>query len=205
MSLIEQGDSPWKNQISVQPEPSAVIHPNSEFQQETPTLTEETDKRTSSEEESGSDSRSELDSDPDFGSDYPSESSSETDILLRCLRKIICLRVERIVAPKLNYLKEPDSYLSSKEKQIAKANNIFNTLLSNAKFEKKSRLKMIRNKLLQKSSLTNEVDCITFRGRLVSAFFVMLRDGKQGGGGQWYLVKGCNVTIKIIKAFFILL
>ena len=50
MSLIEQVDIPWENQISVQPEPSAVIQPNSGFQQEALTLTEETDKRTSSEE-----------------------------------------------------------------------------------------------------------------------------------------------------------
>ena len=38
----------------------------------------------------------------------------------------------------------------------------------------------------------------------VSAFFVMSRDGKQGGeGGQWYFMKGRNVTAKkIIKSFF---
>ena len=69
MSLIEQGDSTWKNQIPVQPEPCAVIHPNSGSQQETHTLTEKTDKRISSEEESGSDSRSKSDSNPHFGSD----------------------------------------------------------------------------------------------------------------------------------------
>ena len=63
MSLIEQVDIPWENQISVQPEPSAVIQPNSGSQQETLTLPEETDKGTSSEEESCSDSGSESDSD----------------------------------------------------------------------------------------------------------------------------------------------
>ena len=37
---------------------------------------------------------------------------------------------------------------------------------------------------------------------LVSAFFVMLRDGKQGG--EWYFVKGCNVMVKKNhKAFFL--
>ena len=63
MSLIEQVDIPWENQISVQPEPSAVIQPNSGFQQEALTLTDETDKGTSSEEKSCSDSGSEPDSD----------------------------------------------------------------------------------------------------------------------------------------------
>ena len=34
------------------------------------------------------------------------------------------------------------------------------------------------------------------------AFFVMLRDGKQGAEG-WYIMKGCNVTVKKNhKAFF---
>ena len=37
-------------------------------------------------------------------------------------------------------------------------------------------------------------------GGLVLAFFVMLRYGKQGG--EWYFMKGCNVTVKkIIKPF----
>ena len=45
MSLIEQGDIlHWVNQISVQPEPSSVIHPNGGSQLDTSTLTEETDK-----------------------------------------------------------------------------------------------------------------------------------------------------------------
>ena len=38
-------------------------------------------------------------------------------------------------------------------------------------------------------------------GGWVSAFFVMLRDGKQGGGER-YLMKGRNITVKkIIKPF----
>ena len=41
-------------------------------------------------------------------------------------------------------------------------------------------------------------------GGLVSAFFVMLRDGKPGG--EWYFMKGHNVTVKkIINPFFVLL
>ena len=45
MSLIEQGDIlHWVNQISVQPEPSSVIHPNGGSQLGTSTLTEETEK-----------------------------------------------------------------------------------------------------------------------------------------------------------------
>ena len=42
------------------------------------------------------------------------------------------------------------------------------------------------------------------RGGWVSTFFVMLCDGKQGG--EWYFMKGSNVTVKkIIKPFFVLL
>ena len=88
MSLIEQGDTPHRvNQISVQPEPSAVIHPNGGFQLDTPTLTEETDKGTSFEEESGSNSGSEPDSDLRSGSDSRSESPSEPSII----GEILCL------------------------------------------------------------------------------------------------------------------
>ena len=48
MSLIEQGDIPHRvNQVSVQPEPSPVIHPNKGSQLDTPTLTEKTDKEKS--------------------------------------------------------------------------------------------------------------------------------------------------------------
>ena len=41
----------------------------------------------------------------------------------------------------------------------------------------------------------------------VSAFFVMSRDGKQGGGGgQWYFMKGRNVTAeKSLSLFSVLL
>ena len=39
----------------------------------------------------------------------------------------------------------------------------------------------------------------------VSGFFVMLRDRKQGGGSEGYLMKGHNVTIKKIKKPFFLL
>ena len=42
------------------------------------------------------------------------------------------------------------------------------------------------------------------RGGLISALFLMLRDGKEGG--EWYLMKGCNVKMKtVIKAFFVLM
>ena len=68
------------NQISVQPEPSAATHPNGRSQLDTPTLTEETDKGTSSEEESGSDYDSESDSDLHSGSNSRSKSPSEPDI-----------------------------------------------------------------------------------------------------------------------------
>ena len=48
ISLIEQGDMPHRmNQISVQPEPFAKIHPNGGSQLDTHTLTEETDKEKS--------------------------------------------------------------------------------------------------------------------------------------------------------------
>ena len=79
-------------------------------------MTEETDKRTSFEEESGSDSRSESGSDPYSGSDFWSESSSELDIPLPSLRKMTCLRVQRIVAPKMTYLNKADSHLPMKQK-----------------------------------------------------------------------------------------
>ena len=37
----------------------------------------------------------------------------------------------------------------------------------------------------------------------VSAFFVMSRDGKEGGeGGQWYFMKGRNVTAKKSLSLF---
>ena len=82
MSLIEQGDTSHRmNQSSVQPEPSAVIYLNGGSQLDTPTLTEETDKRTFSEEASGSDSGSEPDPNSLSGSDSRSESPSESDIL----------------------------------------------------------------------------------------------------------------------------
>ena len=67
---------------------------------------------------------------------------------LFCLRKITCLRIKRIVAPKKTSLMEPDFNLPLKEKHIAKKNNISNTLLSKAKSEKKNRLKIIRSVLL---------------------------------------------------------
>ena len=118
-----------------------MIHPNGGSQQETSTLTEETDKRTSSEEESGSDSGSESDSDLHSGSESRSESPSESDIPLPCLRKRTCVRVERIVAPKKTSLKEPDSNLPLKEKQIIKKKNISNTSLSNAKSEQEKQIK----------------------------------------------------------------
>ena len=81
MSLIEQGDTPNRgNQISVQPEPSAMIHLSGGSQLDTPTLTEETDKGTFSE-DFGSDSVSESYSDSLSGSDSWSESPSGSDIL----------------------------------------------------------------------------------------------------------------------------
>ena len=116
-----------------------MIHPNGGSQQETSTLTEETDKRTSSEEESGSDSGSESDSDLHSGSESRSESPSESDITLPCLRRRTCVRVKRIVAPKKT--KEPDSILPLKEKKIIKKKNISNTPLSNAKSEKEKQIK----------------------------------------------------------------
>ena len=58
-----------------------MFHFNGESQLDTPTLTEETDKGTFSEEEPGSDSGSESDSDSLSGSDSRSESPSEPDIL----------------------------------------------------------------------------------------------------------------------------
>ena len=43
-------------------------------------------------------------------------------------------------------------------------------------------------------------------GKYVPAFFMMLRDGKQGwrggGGGEWYFMKGRNVTVNNHKAVF---
>ena len=42
---------------------------------------------------------------------------------------------------------------------------------------------------------------ITHRGWWVSAFFVLLREGKLWG--EWYLMKGCHVTFKKIKRFFL--
>ena len=94
MSLIEQGDTPHQvNQILVQPEPSAVTHPNGRSQLDTPTLLEETDK----------------------GSlvQIPAQSQTQIQILaltpsqnllnplfvweiLPCLCNTTCLRVERI-------------------------------------------------------------------------------------------------------------
>ena len=62
------------NQISVQPEPTAVIHLIGGYQLDTPILMEETDKSTSYKEESGSDSGSESDLDSHSGSDSRSES-----------------------------------------------------------------------------------------------------------------------------------
>ena len=64
----------------MQTEPSAVIHSNGGSQLNTPTLTEETNKKTSSEEESGSHSGSESDSDSHSGPDSQLESPSEHDI-----------------------------------------------------------------------------------------------------------------------------
>ena len=69
------------NQISVQPEPTAVIHLIGGYQLDTPILMEETDKSTSYKEESGSDSGSESDLDLHSGSDSRSESLPEPDIL----------------------------------------------------------------------------------------------------------------------------
>ena len=84
----------------MQPESSALIHPNGGSQLDKPTLTEKTDKGTYSEEESGSDSGSESDSDSHSGSAFLSESPSEPDILwenpLSYLREITDLRVERV-------------------------------------------------------------------------------------------------------------
>ena len=68
------------NQISVQPEPSAATHPNGRFQLDTPTLTKETDRGTSSEEEFASDYDSESESDSHSGSNSRSKSPSEPDI-----------------------------------------------------------------------------------------------------------------------------
>ena len=45
------------------------------------------------------------------------------------------------VTPKKTSLKEPDSNLPSKEKQITKEKNISNTPLSNAKSEKEKQIK----------------------------------------------------------------
>ena len=101
MSLIEQGDTSHQvNQISVQPEPPAVIHPNSGSQLDTPTLTEETDK--------GSSLRKSLVWILTQGHTQihtlaliPGRNLLLSLIFLRgnlpsCLSKITCLRVERI-------------------------------------------------------------------------------------------------------------
>ena len=104
-------------------------------------MTEETDKRTSSEEEPGSDFGSESDSDLHLGSESRSEAPSESDIPLPCLRKRTCVRVERIVAPKKTSLKELDSNLPLKEKKIIKKKNISNTPLSNAKSGQEKQIK----------------------------------------------------------------
>ena len=109
----DQGVTPhWVNQISVQTEPSAVIHPNGGFQLDTPTLMEETDK--------GS---------PLWKSlvQIPAQRQTQIPILalilgwnlllspifyranrLSCLRKITCLRVKRIrLLQKRLHFKEP--------------------------------------------------------------------------------------------------
>ena len=120
-SLIEQIDTPQVNQISVQPETSAAIHPNGGSQQDTPTLTEETDKQTSSEEESGSDSDSQSNSDSHSGSDSQLESPSESDIpsgkssVLSSQNNLSEIRKDQNT-PKKTSLKEADSNLSLKEK-----------------------------------------------------------------------------------------
>ena len=88
-----------------------MIHPTGGYQQETPVLAEKNDKRTSCEEESGLHSGSESDSDSHSGSDSWSESPTDPDIPLPCLRKITCLRVERVVVPGKTSLKEPGSNL----------------------------------------------------------------------------------------------
>ena len=83
MSLIEQGDTAHRlNQISVQPEPSPVIHPNGGFLLDTLTLTLETDM--------GLPMRKSL---------VWILAQNQTRIhplTLSCLYKIICLRVEKI-------------------------------------------------------------------------------------------------------------
>ena len=43
-------------------------------------------------------------------------------------------------------------------------------------------------------------NCVTYRRWVGLSIFLMLRDGKQGG--EWYFIKGRNVTVKkIIKDF----
>ena len=100
-----------KINFQCKPEPSAAIHPTGGDQQETPVLTEKNDERTSCEEESGLHFGSESDSDSHSGSDSWSESPTDPDIPLPYLRKITCLRVERVVVPNKTSLKEPDSNL----------------------------------------------------------------------------------------------
>lgn len=100
-----------------------MIDPTGGSQQETPALTEKTDKRTSCEEESGLHSASESDSDSHSGSDSRLKSPTDLDIPLPYLRKITCLRVERVVVPNKTSLKESGSNLPLKEKQITKKKN----------------------------------------------------------------------------------
>ena len=148
MSLIEQGDTSHQaNQISVQPEPPAVIHPNSGSQLDTPTLTEETDK--------GSSLRKSLVWILAQGHTQihtlaliPGRNLLLSLIFLRgnlpsCLSKITCLRVERIrLLQKKTSLKEAESNLPLKKKQITKKKNISKYFyLSNAESEKEKQIK----------------------------------------------------------------
>ena len=59
-------------------------------------------------------------------------------------------------------------------------------------------------------SVINDSGCSIITSRIgggwVSAFFVMLRDEWYFmKGGEWYYMKGDNVTVKKVKAFFVLL
>ena len=78
--------------------------------------------------------------------------------LLSCFCKITCLRIERVNCSKKDFSLRSYSYLPLKEKQITKKNNISTTVLLWViqNLRKKSRLKMIRYELVQKSLiLTN--------------------------------------------------
>ena len=136
----------------MQPEPSAVILPwwIDGSQEETPTLTEETVKRTSSEEESGSDYSCESDSNSHSGSDSRSESSSSalpSQNNLSKSRKDLCFQKDLSKGATLICLWRK-SRLQRKRLSLI-------LLWVMQSLRKKSRLKMIRRELLQKSPLTN--------------------------------------------------